>query len=222
MTVPQDMFLHWNGITSKYEFSNDMEDLNLWHFEIIGAKLNFISLSRWDLICIYKIIARISVISGININTEVMSNSKYWTKGRVVQNTFRTNILLYSHLCCSNFILWTLQGEQESLIRIIIPSIEFPWFISKSTNYEAITTQNHFNDCTLVVTLGIKVWYLPYIPWYPVHNIQISTYSILYQPLLNLRTPMFGEKFWNEGYSFSKELAIHNFLEALLLGFLDI
>ena len=150
-------------------------------------------MSWWKLIGRSKIRVWDDVVIGIIISTEVTTMSKYWTIVRPVQHSIGTHVLLYEHLFHPNFIWWNLQWEQESFIRLAITMNKCPWFIRKSTKYEATSTPNHCNGRTLVVTLGMKIWCLSSIPWSPIQELQISRYPILWQPTLNLRAPVFGQ-----------------------------
>ena len=178
------------------KLSNDLEHLNLWHFEISVDNQNIYSLSGWDLISNSKIILQISVVIVVTGNAEVRTTSKYWTIDREVKHIIGTHVLLYEHLFHPNFIWWNLKWEQESFIRLAITMNKCPWFIRKSTKYEATSTPNHCNGRTLVVTLGMKIWCLSSIPWSPIQELQISRYPILWQPTPNLIDLMFGQNIW--------------------------
>ena len=124
--------------------------------------------SRWDLIGISRIRGLLSVVIGTIGNVEVTSTKppRGWTMVRVVQHRIGTYVLLYAHLCCFNFTWWTIQWKQENFIILAISSRRCPWFIIKCTKYEAITTPNNGNGCTLFFALGIKIWCIPTVPWY--------------------------------------------------------
>ena len=156
----------------------------------------FISLYRWDIIGISKIRVWVAVDIGITSNVEVMNMYKSWTIGRVVDHSIVLLVLPYTNMFWFNLIWLTLQGEREIFIRVAPYSIRCPRFFSKSTKYEATSTPNHCNGCTLVVTLVMKIFSLPSIQQAPIQDIKIYGYSILRQPPINLKTLDFGKNNW--------------------------
>ena len=122
-------------ITSKYIFSK-------WHGtpQPLILKKNwsqqyFFSLSRWELIGMYKIRVWVSIVIGIIGNVEVIATYKDWTIVRPVQHNNGTLVFLCTNICGYMFIWYTLQGEQESFIILAIYRIiECPWFIRNPPN----------------------------------------------------------------------------------------
>ena len=173
-----------------------MEHLNIYHFGFYGSRKKFISIYRWYIGGIYKIRVWFAVDIGITRNVEVMTMSKSWTIGRVAEYSILPLVLTYTNMFWFNFIWLTLQGEKESFIRLAPYSIRRPWFISTSTNYEATSTPNHCNGCTLVVIIVMKIFSLPSIQKAPIQDLKIYGYSILRQPPINFKTLDFGKNHW--------------------------
>ena len=152
--------------------SNYLEHLNLWHFETSWANQKCISLFMWNPICTSKIRLLIADDIGITGIVEVVATSNCWTIGRVIESSIGTLVLIYMQFCYTNFIWRTLQGEQETFIRLTIFMNRCPWSIIKYIKYESTSTLNHCNACTLVVTLGMETWSLPSILWALIQDIK--------------------------------------------------